>query len=255
MDQNPSSMSSDSQSSSKTAMWIVLSVVLTALIIGGGVYMMQASALSKTEKDFQAKIDTLQSKVAKLEVQNVPAVSEKIDSTTTTPETTTTQPGTQETKQAGNTYTNTVHNVTFTLPTGYTTGSQSFGITDSTKAGIFSIQKEAPNYSDTKNLIIRADLKLKTGQTVKQLAQSIYEINKSKNQTTTSFTETTIDGLPAYQFGLKNGYTSDEMGSGQQVAASGAKVIYFEQNSKVFEFLQTGADAGLDSVVKSTNFN
>ncbi len=82
MDQNLSSMSDDSQPSSKMAMWILLSVVLTALIVGGGIYMMQTSVLSKTEKDFQAKIDTLQSKVAKLEAQKAPAVTKTTDSTT-----------------------------------------------------------------------------------------------------------------------------------------------------------------------------
>lgn len=56
--------------SSRNIVTIILSVVITALIVGGAVYAWQKSVLNKTEQSLQVKITTIQNQVEELQSTN-----------------------------------------------------------------------------------------------------------------------------------------------------------------------------------------
>jgi hypothetical protein len=63
MDQHPTNQAA---TSSKTGLWVALSIFLTALLVGGGVYAWQQSQREATENDLQDQIDSLEMEVDEL---------------------------------------------------------------------------------------------------------------------------------------------------------------------------------------------
>lgn len=100
--------------SSKNVWMIVISVIVTALIVGGGVYAWQRSSLQSTEKSLQKKITNLQSQIENLQQTTAPVVN--------APEITqeSTQPIDETTnQQTYKTYTSANLGISFQYPKGW----------------------------------------------------------------------------------------------------------------------------------------
>jgi len=151
-----------------------------------------------------------------------------------------------------NTFVNNPYGLEFTLPSGYFIGSNHYGVTDATKAEAFFFRKESSNYNGVPVLDVSTNLKLSSSQTLQQLAQSVYDMNKGKNYVTTDLKSSNYGGVVAYEFGLQSGYTNPN--GSQLLDSSGGKVVFLYQNGKVFQFLQTGADSGLTGILNSLKF-
>ncbi len=144
------------------------------------------------------------------------------------------------------------YDVQFRYPNTYFVSSNHYGVTDPAKAEAFFFRKTSTNYNGVPTLDVSANLTLPAGQTLKQLAESIYNSNKDKDYVTTDLSEVTYDGNAGYAFGLKTGY-SDPNGY-QALDSVGGRVVILQHNSKIFRFLQTGADATLESILNSIDF-
>ena len=152
-----------------------------------------------------------------------------------------------------NVFTNTVFEMQFILPDGYFALSNSFGIDDASKASAFYFRKESSNYSKVPILDIATHMKLSAGQTLKEFAEVVYEMNKSKNQVTTDLQTANYGNIQSYEFGIKNAF--NDPSGGQLLDSAGGKVVFLYRNGQLFEFLQTGADSGLEGILKSLDFN
>ena len=181
-----------------------------------------------------------------------PVIQQSTPTTTPTKTPVSPTPTPTPTPQNKNTFVNNPYGLEFTLPSGYFVGSNHYGVTDATKAEAFFFRKESSNYSGVPVLDVSTNLKLSSGQTLQQLAQSVYDMNKSKNYVTTDLKGGSYGGVAAYEFGLQSGYTNTN--GGQLLDSSGGKVVFLYQNGKVFQFLQTGADSGLTSILNSLKF-
>ncbi len=151
-----------------------------------------------------------------------------------------------------NTFLSSFYNLEFTLPAGYFVESNQYGVTDAVRAESFFFRKESSNYGSVPVLDVSADLKLSSGQTLQQLAKSIYNMNKSKGYTTTDLKSGNYGGVTAYEFGLQSGYVNPD--GGQLLDSPGGKVIFLYKNGKIFQFLQTGVDSGLTGILNSLKF-
>lgn len=70
MDQSQMNQPSMQQRSSKTSLWVSLSILLTAIVVGGAVYAWQQMQLSAAKDDLQKQITDLNSKVSDLQKEN-----------------------------------------------------------------------------------------------------------------------------------------------------------------------------------------
>lgn len=149
-------------------------------------------------------------------------------------------------------FVNIAHGLEFTIPSGYFVRSGDYDVTDATKAERLFFRKESSDYSEVPVLTLSTNLKLSSGQTSQQLAQSVFSMNKDKNYVTTNLKDGNYGDTVAYEFGLQSGYVSPN--GGRLLDSSGGKVIFLYQNGKVFELLQTGSDSGLTSILNSLKF-
>lgn len=158
--------------------------------------------------------------------------------------------------RADNKYINTKLDLQFTLPNNYFVNSNDYGVTDPTKAENFFFKRKSENYIGVPSLAVSSALKLSTGQTLNQLVQSIYNMNKAKNYTIGDLRmneETNYGGLAVYEFDLQTGYVNNLSDYGLSVSTKG-KVMFMNYNGKVLEFMQTGSDVGLDAILSSVRF-
>lgn len=144
------------------------------------------------------------------------------------------------------------YDVEFRYPNTYFVSSNHYGVGDPAKAEAFFFRKTSTNYNGVPTLVVSANLTLSAGQTLKQLAESIYKSNKDKDYVTTDLTEVSYDGNQGYAFGLKTRYT-DPNGY-QALDSAGGRVVILQHGSKIFRFLQTGADATLERILNSIDF-
>lgn len=109
-------------------MWVILSMVLTAIIVGGGVYIMQQNSLHKMEDKLQSQINALQAELNKKTGQ----ATTPEPTTTTTPSSTT--PSTTPSIYVGwKTLMNTDNGYSLQYPSDWTYVSRSeVGLTDPT---------------------------------------------------------------------------------------------------------------------------
>ncbi|MBI2096278.1 MAG: hypothetical protein HYT43_01430 [Candidatus Taylorbacteria bacterium] len=156
------------------------------------------------------------------------------------------------TPQNKNVFVNSPYGLDFTLPNGYLVGSNHYGVTDASKAEAFYFRKESNNYSNVPVLDVSTNLEPSSGQTLNQFAQSIYSLNKDKNQVTTDLKQTNYGGTVAYEFGLQTAISYPV--GGQLLDLSGAKVVFLQHGGKTFKFLLTGADSGLTNILNSLKF-
>ena len=140
----------------------------------------------------------------------------------------------------------------FRLPASYTAVSNQYGVTDATQAEDFFFRQESDDYNNIPVLDVSTK-PLPSGQTLRQFTQSIYSLNKDKNYVTTELKSGNYDGIAAYEFNIQTGYVVS--GGSRLLDSSGGKVVLLYQNGKVFQFLQTGADTGLISILNSVKFN
>ena len=69
--EQPNEQPIESVQSSKNIWIIAISIIVTALIVGGGVYAWQRSSLNNTEQNLQQQISVLQNQISQLQqVQN-----------------------------------------------------------------------------------------------------------------------------------------------------------------------------------------
>lgn len=155
------------------------------------------------------------------------------------------------TSQNKNTFANNPYGLEFTIPSGYFVGSNHYGVIDASRAEAFYFRKESNIYSGPV-LDVSTNLEPSPGQNLNQFAQSIYLLNKDKNQVTTDLKQSSYGGIIAYEFGLQTAF-SQPVG-GQLLDLSGAKVVFLQHGGKTFKFLQTGADSGLTSILNSLKF-
>jgi hypothetical protein len=146
---------------------------------------------------------------------------------------------------------NTSFGMEFTLPTDYVVRSNHYGITDPTKAEAFYFVKESNSYTNV-TLDVSENLKSSSGQTLQQLAQSIYEMNKAKNYTTSKIENSSYGDTNAYEFNLQTAYIDSN--GGKLLESSGGKVVFLQHGGKIYKFLLAGADSGLTNILNSLKF-
>lgn len=155
-------------------------------------------------------------------------------------------------KSNKNIFVNNPYHLQFTLPDNYFVGSNDFGIVDPAEAEAFFFRRESNNYSAIPTLDVSTKMKLSPGQTMEQLAQTIYDVNKAKNYVTTNLKGDNYSGVDAYEFSLQTGY--NDLSGYQLIEFAGARVVFLYRNGKVFRFLQTGNDSDLTSILNSMKF-
>lgn len=151
-----------------------------------------------------------------------------------------------------NVFINNPYSLEFTLPSDYFVASNQYGVTDATKAEAFYFRKEPNNYNEIPVLDVSTNLEPSSGQNLNQFAQSIYLLNKDKNQVTTDLKQTSYGGTIAYEFGLQTAFNQPD--GGRLLDFPGAKVVFLQHGGKTFKFLQTGDDSGLTSILNSLKF-